>query len=214
MLVTLLCAVVLWSSAIAVFATTRESGNAKLTFAPPTLVTSEFPGSSCTAFRSGTTSPAGAVLGSSLGGGRVSRDGGKTFQPCGSATCDAATRGHTHPFVTMPDGTMHDTGSAGYGSFGNGTTSASPNSTIWRVSPQGNVMTSVGPASSFTGLPSSIACAVSDPPGSPGDCMYGAGWSAWAQAARLSDGTFVTSTAAVWLGGHFGVTAEQAGLYM
>jgi hypothetical protein len=44
--------------------------------------------------------------------------------------------------------------------------------------------------------------------------MYGAGWAAWAQAARLADGTYVTSTAMVWLGGHFGVTAAQAGLYV
>lgn len=43
--------------------------------------------------------------------------------------------------------------------------------------------------------------------------MYGAGWAAWAQAARLHDGTYVTTTAMVWLCGHFGVTAEQAGIY-
>ena len=39
------------------------------------------------------------------------------------------------------------------------------------------------------------------------------GWAAWARAVQLADKTFVTTTALVWLGGHFGVTAEQAGIY-
>jgi len=71
-----------------------------------------------------------------------------------------------------------------------------------------------GPPASFTGLPTPLVCVNPDHvPSHSGDCMYGAGWAAWAQAARLLDGTYVTTTAMVWLCGHFGVTAEQAGIY-
>jgi hypothetical protein len=175
--------------AIATTAATIGALDATLTFSPPELVTGAFSSS-------GTTSvpPAGGK-GDWIIKVLESPDG-------------------TMPFVTMPDGSLHDTGPAGHGSFSNTTSSTSNHSTIWRATAAGDVVAHGGPAARFTGLPTTLACKGSDPPGSPGDCMYGAGWAAWSQAARLGDGTYVASTAMVWLGGHFGVTAEQAGLYV
>ena len=177
--------------ALAIVTATTTSGapGTTLTFSPPELVTGEFSSSGTTSIR-----PSGGK-GDWIVTVLESPDG-------------------TMPFVTMPDGSLHDAGTAGHGSFSNTTSSTSNHSTTWRANSAGDVVASAGPAASFTGLPSALACKGSDPPGSPGDCMYGAGWAAWAQAARLGDGTYVTSTAMVWLGGHFGVKAAQAGLYV
>ena len=197
-------------------------GNTTATFSPPTLLnTSEFPAAAFMAFSrtgSGTTSP--PLIGSTSSGGLISHDGGVSFR----AMPSLAKGGGLHPFVTMPSGSplckgaaacLHDTGTAGHGgNFGNGTSSHANSSTIFRVSAAGQIEVVAGPPASFTGLPTPLVCTNPDSnPTHSGDCMYGAGWAAWAQAAQLGDGTFVTTTAMVWLCGHFGVTPEQAGIY-
>jgi hypothetical protein len=137
--------------------------------------------------------------------GLVSSDGGRTVQrlsPVGG-------KAWGNPFVTMPDGSQHNTGLAGSG-FANSTSSNASSSAWWNVTENGTVLAAHdGPAASFTGLPSPGVC------NSTGDdCVYGAGnEGAWSQAARLADGSYVTCTAFVWLCGHFAVPAELAGIH-
>ena len=109
----------------------------------------------------------------------------------------------------MPDGSQHNTGTAGSG-FANSTSSKTSSSAWWNVTENGTVLAAHdGPAASFTGLPSPAICNSTDD-----NCVYGAGNDgAWSQAARLADGSYVTCTAFVWLCGHFGVPAELAGIH-
>jgi hypothetical protein len=192
----------------------RSAGGAALTFHPPALLpadTSSFGVSGFLAFRTG-SGGGSAVIG---GAGMVSHDDGVSFSAAPALGKAASACGGCTAFVTMPDGSLHDTGLAGHGGgFANGSSSSNASSTF-TVDAKGDITVTPGPAASFTGLPSPLNCTL--PPGTPahdaGDCMYGAGWAAWARAVQLADKTFVTTTALVWLGGHFGVTAEQAGIY-
>ena len=180
---------------------------AVVTFSPPDLLP---PQVACEYCANWVTYRAGKKRGSwntaILGDGSqfVSSDGGRTVN-----NMTSAGGGQGWPFVRMPDGSLHNTGSAGHGGgFKNSTGSSWPSSTWWNVTDDGIVHAhNDGPAASFTGLPAPLVCNSSD------DCMYGAGWAAWSQAARLSDGTFVACTAAIWLCGHFAVPAELAGIH-
>lgn len=137
--------------------------------------------------------------------GLVSHDGGRTVR----RSSPVGGKAWGNPFVTMPDGSQHNTGSAGSG-FANGTRSSSSSSAWWNVTDNGTVLAAHnGPASSFTGLPAPLICNSSDL-----NCVYGAGNGCWSQAARLPNGTYVTCTAFVWLCGHFAVPAELAGIHV
>ena len=187
----------------------KTDDNAAVNFSPPVFhpaVTCEYCADWRT-YRAGKTKGSWntAIIGD--GTGLVSSDGGRTVKKVNSS---AGGRGN--PFVTMPDGSLHNTGTAGnMDGFHNTTHSSSPSSSMWNVSEDGTVHAhNDGRAASFTGLPSPLICNSSD-------CMYGAGTATWSQAARLiaADGRsfFVTCTAAVWLCGHFGVPAELAGIH-
>jgi hypothetical protein len=206
MLAAVVCALGLHADAVA------PRSSAIVTFSPPTWLGPLVECLYCAnwrTYRAGTKKGtwSTAIVGSPSSDpnykGLVSSDGGRTVK----RSSPIGGKAWGNPFVTMPDGSQHNTGSAGRG-FANTTRSSSFSSAWWNVTEDGTVIAAHdGPAASFAGLPSPLICNSTD------DCVYGAGYETWSQAARLADGTFVTCTAFVWLCGHFAVPAELAGIH-
>ena len=116
---------------------------ATVTFSPPELVDwAEFPQAAFMTFRPGSADRQ-PLIGSTSSGGLISSDG-VNFTSLPSL----GSGGGFTPFVKMPDGSMHDTGTAGHaGNFGNGTSSHSDQTTVFKVGPNGDIEVTKGTVS-------------------------------------------------------------------